>query len=215
MHSLSVPSIAVAGSPERFPVRRIWCVGQNYADHAREMGGDPARNPPFFFAKPADAVVASGATIPYPPGTEQLDHEVELVLALGEGGRVWGAAVGLDLTRRDLQRDLKAQGRPWELAKGFDRSAPIGPLRPGPAPGAGAIRCRLDDALRQDGDLADMIWNADELLDRLGRFVELAAGDLVFTGTPAGVGPIAPGQRVTGEIDGLAPVEVTVGPPAT
>lgn len=210
MHSLVPPGLAVFGSSERFPVRRIYCVGQNYAAHAAEMGSDPERDPPFFFAKPADAIVASGATIPYPSATAQLEHEVELVLALGEGAQVWGTAVGLDLTRRDLQREAKAKGRPWEMSKGFDRSAPIGLLVPGGVPADGAIRCRVDGALRQEARLADMTWSPAEILAKLAFYVDLAAGDLVFTGTPAGVGPIARGQLVVGEIHGLPEVRVTI-----
>jgi fumarylpyruvate hydrolase len=204
------PSLAIQGTEARFPVRRILCVGQNYAGHAREMGSDPTRTPPFFFDKPGDAVVASGATIPYPPATAQLDHEVELVVALGAGGAVWGHAVGLDLTRRDLQRDYKRDAKPWDMAKAFDHCAPIGPLVPGRPPATGAIRCLVDGKVRQDGRLEDMTWNVDEILAELGRYLTLSAGDLVFTGTPEGVGPIRAGETVVGSIDGLPDVRVSI-----
>ncbi len=212
------PSIAIAGSTERFPVRRIFCVGQNYADHAREMGNDPDRQQPFFFAKPADAVVDNGATLPFPVRTDDLHHEVELVVALGAGGRdidatdatglIWGSAVGIDLTRRDLQAEAKKAGRPWDMAKGFDRSAPIGALTPGAPPETGAITLSIGGETRQSGDLSMMIWSVAEVIAVLSTYVELAAGDLIFTGTPAGVGPVRPGERVRAEIAGLEVLEV-------
>jgi fumarylpyruvate hydrolase len=208
--SLTVPppSIAILSEAQRFPVRRIFCVGRNYAEHAREMGHDPDREPPFFFTKPADAVVPSG-TWPFPTRTEDLHHEVELVVALGEDARVFGSAVGLDLTRRDLQAQAKKLGRPWDMAKGFDRSAPIGPLvRGAPPPADAAIALRIDGDLRQQGRLGDMIWSVDEIIAELAGYVALKAGDLIFTGTPAGVGPIRRGEVVLGEIAGLPPVEV-------
>jgi fumarylpyruvate hydrolase len=207
--SLTVPppSIAILGEAQRFPVRRIFCVGRNYANHAREMGHDPDREPPFFFTKPADAVVPSG-TWPFPSRTEDLHHEVELVVALGEDG-IFGSAVGLDLTRRDLQAAAKKLGRPWDMAKGFDRSAPIGPLVRGAVPpGEAAITLRIDGELRQQGRLADMIWSVDEIVAEISAYVEVKPGDLIFTGTPAGVGPIQPGETVLGEIEGLPPVEI-------
>jgi fumarylpyruvate hydrolase len=216
---IETPRIAILGSAERFPVRRIYCVGQNYADHAREMGSNPERQRPFFFAKPADAVVPSGAVLPFPPRTEDLHHEVELVVALGGGGSnigvadaqalIFGHAVGLDLTRRDLQAEAKQAGRPWDMAKGFDDSAPIAPLVPGAPPAAGAIGLTLDGAPRQAGDLSDMIWSVAEIIAELSSYVALAAGDLIFTGTPAGVGPIRRGEHVRGMIAGLPPVEVS------
>lgn len=206
--SVSAPTIAIAGSNDRFPVRRIFCVGQNYADHAREMGGDPDRAPPFFFAKPADAVVPSGSRLRFPTRTEELHHEVELVVALGEDG-IFGCAVGLDLTRRDLQAAAKKAGRPWDMAKGFDRSAPIGPLTLAPPPADAAIALSIDGDIRQRGRLSDMIWSVDEIVAELGTYVELRPGDLIFTGTPAGVGPIRRGETVRGTIEGLAPVEVS------
>jgi len=205
---ITAPTIAIAGSDERFPVRRIFCVGQNYADHAREMGGDPDRAPPFFFTKPADAVVPSGSSLPFPSRTEELHHEVELVVALGEDLAIFGCAVGLDLTRRDLQAVAKKAGRPWDMAKGFDRSAPIGPLTLGPPPADAAITLSIDGEIRQRGRLSDMIWSVDEIIAELGTYVELRPGDLIFTGTPAGVGPIRRGETVRGTIEGLAPVEV-------
>ena len=205
---ITAPTIAIAGSDERFPVRRIFCVGQNYADHAREMGGDPDRAPPFFFTKPADAVVPSGSSLPFPSRTEELHHEVELVVALGEDLAIFGCAVGLDLTRRDLQAVAKKAGRPWDMAKGFDRSAPIGPLTLGPPPADAAITLSIDGEIRQRGRLSDMIWSVGEIIAELGTYVELRPGDLIFTGTPAGVGPIRRGETVRGTIEGLAPVEV-------
>jgi fumarylpyruvate hydrolase len=205
---IAVPTIAMAESDARFPVRRIFCVGQNYAEHAREMGGDPDRAPPFFFTKPADAVVPSGSRLVFPTRTEELHHEVELVVALGEELVIFGCAVGLDLTRRDLQAVAKKAGRPWDMAKGFDRSAPIGPLTLGPPPADAAITLSIDGGIRQRGRLSDMIWSVDEIIAELGTYVELRPGDLIFTGTPAGVGPIRRGETVRGTIEGLAPVEV-------
>jgi fumarylpyruvate hydrolase len=220
MPTVMIPAVAIAGTDERFPVRRIFCVGQNYADHAREMGGDPTRNPPFFFAKPADAVVASGSTIPFPPMTEDLHHEIELVVALGTGGSdiavgdakaaIFGYAAGIDLTRRDLQALAKKAGRPWDLAKGFDRSAPIGAITRGAPPEAGTIRLSVDGAIRQSGDLDQMSWSVAEIIATLSTYVALAPGDLIFTGTPAGVGPVLRGQTLRGEVPGAEPVEVSV-----
>lgn len=216
-----VASLAVAGDPRRFAVRRIFCVGRNYAEHAREMGHDPNAEPPFFFTKPADALVESGATIPYPPATADLHHEAELVVALGAGGSfvpedaaealVWGYAAGNDLTRRDVQAEAKAARRPWDMAKGFDRSAVVGALRPVSfGVPEGRIRCSVAGRLTQAALLSDMIWPVPAIISHLSRLVELAPGDLVFTGTPAGVGPIARGETCTVEIDGLPPAVVTV-----
>ncbi len=216
---LHPPTIAVSGSQQPFPVRRIYCVGRNYADHVREMGNDPQRDLPFFFSKPADAVVATGSKLPFPPRTAQLHHEVELVVALhGRGANIaasaapaliFGHAVGIDLTRRDLQAEAKKAGRPWDMAKGFDHSAPLGPLRPGVPPAAGAISLKVDGEERQRGDLRDMIWSVAEIIAALSSYVELAPGDLIFTGTPAGVGPIQRGQTVRGMIAGCEPIEIT------
>lgn len=213
------PSVAVEGSADRFPIRRIFCVGRNYAEHTREMGGDPDAEPPFFFTKPADSVVESGASIPYPPATADLHHEAELVVALGAGGRdvpadqalalVYGYAAGNDLTRRDLQATAKAARRPWDMAKGFDKSAVVGAIRKGTPP-EGRIRCTVDGVMTQDADLAEMIWPVAGIISYLSGLVELQPGDLIFTGTPAGVGPIARGQTCVVEIDGLSPAAVTV-----
>lgn len=215
----ALPTVAVEGTDDRFPVRRIFCVGRNYAEHTREMGGDPDAEPPFFFTKPADAVVASGSVIPYPPATANLHHEAELVVAMATGGRdipvdqalshVFGYAAGNDLTRRDLQAAAKAARRPWDMAKGFDNSAVLGAIRAGAMP-QGRIRCLVDGVVTQDADLSDMIWPVADIIACLSGLVELQAGDLIMTGTPAGVGPIARGQSCIVEIDGLAPARVTV-----
>lgn len=215
---IAIPTIAIAGSTERFPVRRIFCVGRNYADHAREMGHDPTREPPFFFTKPGDAAVAASLTMPFPGRTADLHHEVELVVALCAGGTdidakdaealIYGHAVGIDLTRRDLQAEAKKAARPWDMAKGFDQSAPIGPLTRGAPPRSGAIALTIDGAPRQSGDLADMIWSVPEIIAALSTYVALAPGDLIFTGTPAGVGPILSGETVVGTIAGLEPIAI-------
>lgn len=216
---VTVPSIEMANTKERFPVRRIYCVGQNYAAHAREMGSGLDRSPPFFFTKPADAVVPTGARLIFPSQTKDLHHEVELVVALGAGGTnipaarasalVFGWGVGLDLTRRDLQAAAKAAGRPWDMAKGFDSSAPVGPLVRGESPARGKIELSLNGTVRQSGDVADMIWGVPEIIAVLSTFVRLAAGDLIFTGTPSGVGPIQPGDTLTGTLPGAEPIQVT------
>ena len=217
---VTAPMIAIAGSTERFPVRRIFCVGQNYADHAREMGSDPDRQQPFFFTKPADAVVPGGGTLPYPSMTNDLHHEVELVVALGTGGTdiaaadalamIYGHAVGIDLTRRDLQAAAKKAGRPWDMAKGFDRSAPIAALTPGAPPASGPVTLTINGETRQAGDLSMMIWSVAEVIAALSRQVALAPGDLIFTGTPAGVGPISPGDQVRATIADLTPLEIRI-----
>lgn len=212
----SQPAVPVVGG-DPFPVRRIYCVGRNYAAHAREMGADPDREPPFFFMKPADAIVADGATIPYPPRTANLHHEIELVVALRSGGadipadealaKVWGYGVGLDLTRRDLQAAAKENGRPWDMAKGFDASAPCSPLRPvssfGHPSEDACIRMTVNGEVRQEGALTEMIWPVADIISHLSRLVTLAPGDLIFTGTPAGVGALKPGDRVHGEVAGV------------
>jgi len=215
---ITVPTVAIAGSEQRFPVRRIFCVGQNYAEHAREMGGDPTRQAPFFFTKPADAVVESGTVLPFSVATADLHHEVELVIALHSGGsniavaeaagHIFGHAVGIDLTRRDLQAAAKAAGRPWDMAKGFDHSAPVGPITPGVPPAKAAITLSVDGETRQSGNIDQMIWDVAEIISVLSGLVALAPGDLIFTGTPAGVGPILRGQAVVGRIDGVAPIEI-------
>lgn len=219
---LAQPVLPVAGSDEVFPVRRIYCIGRNYAAHAREMGGDPDREPPFFFAKPADAVVTDGA-VAYPPATADLHHEIELVVAIGQGGaniastdalgHVFGYGVGIDLTRRDLQNEAKKAGRPWAMAKGFDQSAPMSPLRAAAEighPQAGRIWLSVNGEPRQDGDLADQIWSVPEALAYLSTLVRLEPGDLIMTGTPDGVGPLRRGDRVTGGIDGVGEIAMEV-----
>ena len=215
-------SVAVEGSKDRFAVRRIFCVGRNYAEHAREMGHDPEAEPPFFFTKPADAVVDSGAVIPYPSATTDLHHEAELVIAIGGTGQdiadsdaeglIWGYAAGNDLTRRDLQAAAKAARRPWDMSKGFDQSAVVGPIRPAKTGEIlqGRIRCLVNGKITQDADLAEMIWPVAGILTHLSRLVTLQPGDLIFTGTPAGVGPIARGEACEVQIDGLQPAIVTV-----
>lgn len=210
-------SVSVLGRAARYAVRRIYCVGQNYAEHSREMGSDPQKVPPFFFTKPADAVFepALQGPLPFPGMTENLHHEVEWVVALGQplhratpaqcAAAVWGHTVGLDLTRRDLQAAAKAGGKPWDMAKGFDHSAVLAPLQllDGPLPTQGRIALSVNGQARQQGDLADLIWPVPELLARLSEFVALQPGDLVFTGTPAGVGALQPGDVVHASIDGL------------
>jgi len=217
----AVPAVPVEGEAGLFPVRRILCVGRNYAAHRREMGGDD-RDPPFFFAKPADAVAPPGAAVPYPPATQNLHHEMELVVALGAGAAnvtpeqalslVFGYAAGVDLTRRDLQNAAKDKGQPWESSKGFDASAPISAIRrwSGPAP-QGRIRLSVNGAVRQDAVVADMIWSVPEIIAEASRLWTLAAGDLIYTGTPEGVGPLVPGDRVEGDIEGVGALAFTVG----
>ncbi|NBC33358.1 MAG: FAA hydrolase family protein [Alphaproteobacteria bacterium] len=221
------PSLPVLGTDAVFPVHRIYCVGRNYAAHAREMGSDPALEPPVFFTKPADAIVpVSGpepAAIPYPPATENLHHEIELVVALGEGGRdieadranalIYGYAVGLDMTRRDLQNAAKAVGGPWDMAKAFDSSAPCSVITPAVAighPAAGVVRLSVNGTVRQQGDLADLIWSVPLVIAHLSRLVTLAPGDLIFTGTPEGVGPVVRGDRLDGEVAGVGALAITL-----
>lgn len=210
----SRPTVAVAGSASRFPVHRIYCVGRNYPEHAREMGATDVRAPPFFFTKPADAVVESGSVVPYPRRTDNLHHEVELVVALAGPREIYGYAVGNDLTRRDAQAKLKETGKPWDVAKGFDFSAPVSAIAPASAighPAHGRIWLEVNGSLRQDGNIADMIWPVPEMLAELAGWFELAAGDLVFTGTPAGVGRLEPGDRVRAGVDGIGILEHTMG----
>jgi len=204
-------SLPIAGRAERFPVRRILCVGQNYAAHAREMGADPTKQSPFFFSKPADALVTDGADPTYPPATQNLHHEVELVAAVGGGGAIVGWAVGVDLTRRDLQAEAKKAGRPWDAAKGFDQSAPCGVLTLGALPdAAAAIALTVNDETRQAGQLDDMILNPVQVVEAAGRLWRLEPGDLIFTGTPEGVGPLVRGDRVRATIAGLEPLTFEV-----
>ena len=215
-------SLEVTDSGERFPVRRIYCVGRNYVAHVEEMGGSADRDPPLFFQKPSDAAVPSGGTIPYPPRTENFHYEVELVLAIGKGGRdipeaqaldhVWGYGVGLDMTRRDLQ-DMKT----WELAKAFDQSCPCGPITPAATTGhlqEGKIQLQVNGETKQESDLGLLIWKLPEIINRLSQFYELKPGDIILTGTPHGVGPVEPGDTLVGIVEGLAPLEITIGPKA-
>jgi fumarylpyruvate hydrolase len=223
LFSLARPSVRIEGRSERFPVRRIWCVGLNYAAHAREMGKDPTKERPFFFSKPADAVVESGTRIPYAPMTGNLHYEIELVAALRSGGaeisreraldHVFGYAAGVDLTRRDLQKAARDEGKPWDLAKGFDQSAPLGALRPAAEighPRAGRIALSVNGAIRQQGDLSDMILDIAGIIAELSRYVRLEAGDLIFSGTPEGVGPLIPGDVANGEIENVGSVHVEI-----
>jgi fumarylpyruvate hydrolase len=217
-----VPSVPIAGRKERFPVHRIYCVGRNYAAHAREMGKDPDKEPPFFFLKPADAVLLGGQ-MHYPPGTENLHHEIELVVAIHREGRsippekalehVYGYAVGLDMTRRDLQFKARDMGRPWDFGKSFDESAPITPIHPVASNGhhsEGKIWLKVNDEMRQEADVADMIWNIPDTIAFLSRYYVLKPGDLIFTGTPAGVGAVKRGDRLVGGVDGLPELAVTI-----
>ena len=215
-------AIPVAGGGA-FPVRRVFCVGRNYAEHTREMGGDPDREPPFFFTKPADALVTAGAAMPYPPMSQDLHHEMELVVAIGTGGadiaeadalaHVWGYAAGLDMTRRDLQGQAKKEGKPWDMGKGFDHSAPIGELVPASRighPAKGRIELSVNGVPRQGADLDQMIWRVAETIAYLSRLVRLAPGDLIFTGTPAGVAAVQRGDRLEGRIDGVGSVATRI-----
>jgi fumarylpyruvate hydrolase len=218
----ATPSIPVEGGG-LFPVRRVFCVGRNYAEHTREMGGDPDREPPFFFMKPADALLTGNADMPYPPASKDLHHEMELVVAIGTGGtdiaeeqaldHVWGYAAGLDMTRRDLQGQAKKEGKPWDMGKGFDHSAPIGLLVPASRighPGAGRIVLTVNGTARQGSDLGNMIWNVPETIAYLSRLVRLEPGDLIFTGTPEGVAAVQKGDRLEGVIEGVGRVTTRI-----
>lgn len=225
----AIVGLPVNGSESAFPVRRIYCVGRNYAAHAREMGFDPDREPPFFFCKPNDAEsvvpvpAGQAVTIPYPPLTANYHYEIELVVAIGKGGRdiavedaashIFGYAVGLDMTRRDLQMRMREQGRPWEIGKAFDYSAPIGPITriaDSGALDAGAIALTVDGKTVQSSDLSKLIWNVSETIAQLSTLFTLRPGDLIMTGTPEGVGAVLPGQRMVGTVAGLTPIEVQV-----
>lgn len=216
-------SLPIAGITERFPVHRVYCVAKNYAAHAREMGADPERQPPAFFLKPADAVVAASGAIPYPPATRELHHEIELVVALSGGGRgialeeahslIFGYAVGLDLTRRDLQNQARSQGGPWDAGKSFEAAAPVTAIQPLAATGivaSGRVWLTVNGEPRQEGDVGDMIWTVSEIIVRLSQLFELRPGDLIFTGTPEGVGPLLPGDQVRGGVAGVAELELVI-----
>lgn len=218
------PTAAVDGTDARFPIRRVYCVGRNFADHTREMGKDPDKEPPFFFLKPADAILSEGGTVAYPPQTENLQHEIELVVALGAGGvevaeadaerLIFGYAAGLDLTRRDLQLAARESGRPWEVGKTFNNSGPIGRIRPIAQTGvlsSGGMRLTVNSETRQSSDIAHHVWSVPQVIARLSQFFELHAGDLIFMGTPAGVSSLHPGDRLAASIDGLPELHVTIG----
>jgi fumarylpyruvate hydrolase len=217
-----VPAVPVAGGG-RFPVRRIFCVGRNYAEHVREMGGDPTREAPFFFTKPADAVLTGGAEMPYPPRTSDLHHEMELVAAIGSGGsdikpgealgHVYGYTAGLDMTRRDLQNEAKKAGRPWDMSKGFDFSAPIGEIVPASRighPARGSIELKVNGKTRQSSDLNRMIWSVAETVAYLSGLVRLAPGDIIFTGTPEGVAAVSRGDLLEGVDEGVGSVRTRI-----
>lgn len=212
-----LPAVPVMGTIGMYPVRRIYCVGRNYGEHVKEMGGDPKKDPPVFFTKPANAVVIEGSPVHYPTETADLHHEVELVVAIGSGGKgldpidaqqcVYGYAVGVDLTRRDLQSLAKKGGKPWDVAKGFDDSAPISAINPITHivhPQNARISLEVNGELRQDADIAEMIWTVPEIIAELSRYFELCAGDLIFTGTPSGVGALERGDHVKASIEGIA-----------
>ena len=218
---------AVKGSQNGFEVRRIYCVGRNYLDHIREMKEADERDPPFFFQKPTDSLVNDGATVAYPAATKDFQFEVELVVAIGKAGRniavdaaakhIFGYAIGIDFTRRDLQREARDRAWPWEMGKSFDQSAPCGPIHPIAGTGEitrGTIALSVNGAQKQKGDIAQMIWNVAEIISNLSKQYKLEPGDLIYTGTPAGVGPVVPGDRIECAIDGLGTLRIAVGPPA-
>ena len=220
------PAIAPTSDGRGFPVRRIFCVGRNYAEHAKEMGDSPDPEAPFFFTKWAEALVGDGATIAYPPGTGNFHHEVELVVAIGKAGRnidpaealahVWGYAVGLDMTRRDLQFEARGKGRPWDIAKNFEQAAPLGLLHPAaafPDPTKGAIRLTVNGKAVQNADLNDLLNPVDRVIAFLSTLYRLEPGDLLYTGTPAGVGPVVVGDVMVATVEGLTPLTITVGAP--
>lgn len=218
-----VTTVEVQGTSARYPVRRVYLVGRNYAEHAREMGHDPDREPPFFFQKPPDTLLPSGSDFPYPVKSRDVHHEIELVVALGRGGvdisesaaleHVYGYAVGLDMTRRDLQGEAKKLGRPWEVGKAFDHAAPMGAIAPAASighPDKGRIWLEINGEIRQQGDLAQLIWKIPETIAILSGLFTLAPGDLIFTGTPAGVGPVKRGDHLKGGVEGVGEVETKV-----
>jgi len=217
-----VVTLPVVESNKAFPVGRIYCVGRNYAEHAREMGHDPDREPPFFFMKPADAIVPHGATIPYPQMTKDVHHEIEMIVAIGKGGanipvdkaldHVFGYGVGLDMTRRDLQGEAKKMGRPWEMGKAFDNSAPCTALKTVAMvghPAKGAIWLKVNGEIKQKGDLSELIWNVPETISYLSHLITLRPGDIIMSGTPAGVGPIKPGDKLEGHVEGVGDLMVS------
>lgn len=219
-------AVPVRGSSQHYAVSRIFCVGRNYAAHAREMGSDPEREPPFYFNKTPAHLVMSGATIPYPLGTQNCHHEMELVIALGRPAfrvsveqaldSVWGYACGLDMTRRDLQNEAKQMGRPWDFGKDFEHSAVIGPLVPASEighPSGGNIRLSVNGSVKQDADLKELIWSVPEVVANLSHYYHLQPGDLIYTGTPEGVGPVQPGDQLSGHIDGVGNIALTIGAP--
>lgn len=221
----AVTAVPIVGESATFPVHRVYCVGRNYAAHAREMGKDPEKEPPFFFLKPADGVVPGGGDIHYPPGTKNYHHEIELVVAIGKGGRripvadapshILGYAVGLDMTRRDLQFAARDLGRPWDFGKSFDESAPVGPIHRAAQTGhptKGAVSLEVNGEVRQKGDLADLIWSVPETISFLSDYYTLVPGDLIFTGTPAGVAAVVPGDKLVGKVEGFGTLEVTIIP---
>lgn len=222
----AMASLPVRGRDQRFPVRRIYCVGRNYAAHAKEMGKDPEREPPFFFQKPADALVENGVVVPYPPQTKNLHHEIEWVVAIGRGGRnipaadanahVFGYSVGIDLTRRDLQNAAKDLGRPWEWGKSFDHSAPCSAIVTAADighPQRGRIWLSVNGAMRQQGDIADLIWSVPEVIAEISASMSLEPGDLIYTGTPAGVGAVTVGDVLEGGVEGVADIKILIGAP--
>lgn len=221
-------TLPVAGAGLRFPVRRIYCVGRNYVEHIREMGGHEERDPPIFFQKPTDAIVQDGGTVPYPPMTSDLHYELELVVTLKSGGmeipesraldHIYGYAIGIDMTRRDRQRDMGQGGLPWEIGKSFDHSCPCGPVHPVEAVGhidSGAIKLAVDGETKQDSDVSLLIWKVPEIIANLSKFFELHAGDIILTGTPHGVGPVRPGNELVGTIDRLGSLTIRIGAPAS
>jgi fumarylpyruvate hydrolase len=222
-----LPTLAATTTGKDFPVRRIFCIGRNYAEHAREMGSDPDRDPPFFFSKWAETVIPSGSTLAYPPATNSFHYEAELVVAIGKAGRaikaddahahIWGYAAGLDMTRRDLQSEAKEKGRPWDAAKNFEQSSPLGLIRPAAELGqnlTGSIQLTVNGDVKQKGNLGELIWPVPEIIAYISGFYRLEAGDLIYTGTPAGVGPVRPGDRMIVSITGLDDCEILIGQPS-
>ena len=223
LFDIAIPSITIAGSTDRFPVHRVYCVGRNYAEHTRELGLNPDREPPFFFAKPADAVVCSGSNVPYPPATKKLHHEMELVAAIGKAGvdipacaaneYIWGYGAGIDLTRRDLQAASRKMGRPWDTGKGFDHSAPVGALRPAAEighPDTGRIWLDVNGKRRQEANISQLIWNVAEVIEHLSGLYRLQPGDLIYTGTPAGVSSVVRGDMIEGGVEGVGTITIRI-----